>query len=130
MPHNWEPFDTDLTKALVQIASGPLRRVLLRRHETLHTEGESLSGRAALWLVHQRYKIVRGKASQMDMSKLMPLTFPGGLELYLCSLDAILILLRKEPDEVLLLLAVVEPKHRNAKQFAYEFVFYDRAEPC
>ena len=50
----------------------------------------------------------------------------GDLGLYLGSVDAVLIIFGEEPDEGLLL-ALVEPQLRKARQVAHEFLFYDRA---
>ena len=64
---------------------------------------QSVSGCAAVWLIHQRFETERGQVSQVEMSEQMSLTFGGCLEVYLDSLDAIVIMFLVEPDEDLLL---------------------------
>ena len=97
-----------------------------RKQESMHAMGETLTGRAALWSSHQRFKTERGVPSQVEKSKLTSLKLECDHELYLDSLDAVLVIFRKVPDDVLLL-ALVEAPLRKVKQFAHEFVFNDRA---
>ncbi len=91
-------------------------------------KGGSLAGRLALWLLQQRFKLERGQATQVEMTRLMAHKFDGDLELYLDGLDTILLQFQKEPEESFLL-ALVEPQLRKAKFLAPDFVFYDRALP-
>ena len=126
VPRKWEPLDTELPKAILQVVAGPLGREMLRKQESMHAMGETLTGRAALWSSHQRFKTERGVPSQVEKSKLTSLKLECDHELYLDSLDAVLVMFRKVPDDVLLL-ALVETPLRKVKQFAHEFVFNDRA---
>ena len=89
---------------------------MLRKQESMHATGGTLADHAALSSSHQRFKTERGVPSQVEKSKLMSLKFEGDHEFYLDSLDAVLVMFRKVPDDVLLL-----------AQFAHEFVFHDRA---
>jgi hypothetical protein len=128
VPRRWEPFDTELSQAILRIATGSLRRELSSKQQTALDRGETLPGRLALCILHQRFRLESGQTAQVEMTKLMALRFNGDLELFLDSLDTVLASMSKEPDEAFLM-ALIEPEHRKAKSMSHEFVFYDHVAP-
>ena len=126
VPRKWEQFDTELSQAILRIATGSLRRELVRRQQDALQKGETLAGRLALWLLRHRYMLESGDTAQVEMTRLMNLRFNGDLELYLDSLDTVLGTMANQPDEKFLM-ALVVPELRKAKAMTHDFVFYDHA---
>ena len=109
VPRKWEPLDTELPTAILQVVAGPLGREMLGKQECMHAMGETLAGRAALWSLHHRFKSDRGVPSQVEMSKLMSLKLEGCHQFFFDRLYAVWVMFRNVPDDVFLLALVDLP---------------------
>ena len=105
----------------MEVATGCLRRKLFRKQEGLLARGDTLTGKIALWCLHELFKLETGALTLVEMSKLMSLRIDNDLEVYLDKLDSILSTLGKDSDDDLLL-ALVERQLRKAKRMSHEFV--------
>ena len=123
----WDDFDTELASAVMKVARGPTKKELVLYQEARARECKPMTGRAALWLFLQRYKIDRGQMKQVELPQQIVLEFKGDLEAYLDGSDSRLLRLVSKPDEDVLH-ALIEPQLRRCKALAPEFVTYDRAE--
>ena len=122
----WDDLDTALAETIVEVAKGPLKRELLLYQEERTRRGEPLAGRAALWMMLQRFRLERGQAMCVDLSTLVQLTFQGDLESFLASWDHTLMALAKLPDEDMML-ALIETQLRRCKGMGPTFVVFDGA---
>jgi hypothetical protein len=90
-------------------------------------QGQSISGRVALWYLIERYRLDSGQTQHIDMQSLMSLKFQGDLELFLDTYDNILDNLEEVPTEAMLH-AVLVPQLRHCKGLQPDFVTYDAAD--
>ena len=95
----WDDLDAAFAKAVLGVAKGPLKREILLYGEEQIRKGHPLSGRAASWHVHQRYKLDGGEAMCVDLSTLMGMTFQSDLEGFLAAWDYTLLAPKKTTDE-------------------------------
>lgn len=120
----WDDLHTALADAVVKVASGPLKRDLLIYREQLTRRGLPLSGRAALWMVLDQFKLERGPAMCVDITALTSLEYKGDLQGFLSAWDYCLMALAKEPDPDLVH-ALLAQQLRKAKAMEPTFVAYD-----
>ena len=111
----WERFDAELAAASFRFASGEVLRKLKSYRDTLQRRGLDVSGRAALWFVLQKYVVEAGALQQVGLSRLIGLTFPGDLGLFLDSRDKILTEL-VEPASEDWVSTIVVPQLREASK--------------
>ena len=108
----WERFDAELAAECFRFASGEVLRRLKMYRDALQLD---VSGRASLWFVLQKYVVEAGALQQVGLSRLMGLTYSGGLGLFLDSLDQILTELA-EPASEDLVSTIVVPQLREASK--------------
>ena len=94
----WDAFDTELSSALFQVATGSIGRELLLYREKCSHGDVVATDLARLLIVLQPYEIEKGQALRVDMEVLLAHRFHGNLEEYLERLDSKLSMMTKEPD--------------------------------
>ncbi|CAK0813605.1 unnamed protein product, partial [Prorocentrum cordatum] len=123
----WGDLDTALADSTLQFATVSLERQLLTYQGQLTARGHPLSGRCALKMFFEQFRIESGQKSSIDVTTFVNLRFHGDLEAYLDMLDYILMGLTRQPDEELIV-AIVEPQLRLCRDLAPTFVAFDGAE--
>ena len=75
----WDQFDTELCSAVLKVANGAAKRELALYQESRQACGYPMSGRAALFLLIKRLKVVTGSMLQIEMQSLLALEFKGDM---------------------------------------------------
>ena len=79
----WDDLDTALATAVPKVAQGGVKRELLHHHEERASKGILLAGRAAFWIVSQRFRLDKGAAMGVVLHRLTQLEIKCDLEGFL-----------------------------------------------